>query len=346
MGLEIDFLRVGDGERSGDAMALRYGSPYTGYEVMVVDGGDQDAGERLVRHIREIYGTSVVQHVVNTHPDSDHASGLSVVLEHLDVRNLWMHQPWNHANGMLDRFKNPRLTAGGLEDRVRAALSAAHDLEQIAVRRRIPIHEQYLGTMIGPFTVLSPDEGWYLQHLVPNFERTPAAKEPAGGLLSMAFAALDAAGKWVAESMNIETLDESGETSAQNESSVVLYGNFEGNGVLLTGDAGRQALTAAILFALQNGIALTALELFQVPHHGSRRNVSPTILNNISGKFAVISVSPGSSTHPRRKVTNALKRRGMRVYKTTTDLNHVIGWPRRSGVSDAEEIPFFDHVEA
>src|SRR5271155_1444483 len=93
-GLEIDFLQVGDGERSGDAVALRYGDLPTGFEVMVIDGGNKASGEALVRHITSEYGTTTVGHVLNTHPDGDHSSGLTEVLRYLDVKKLWMHRPW------------------------------------------------------------------------------------------------------------------------------------------------------------------------------------------------------------------------------------------------------------
>ena len=66
-GIELDFLQVGDGERSGDAIAQRYGNPLTGYDVMIVDGGNKASGEELVRHVTGIYRTGTVQHVVNTH---------------------------------------------------------------------------------------------------------------------------------------------------------------------------------------------------------------------------------------------------------------------------------------
>jgi len=36
IGFEIDFLAVGDGERSGDAIAIRYGSTTAGYRVGIV----------------------------------------------------------------------------------------------------------------------------------------------------------------------------------------------------------------------------------------------------------------------------------------------------------------------
>jgi beta-lactamase superfamily II metal-dependent hydrolase len=84
----------------------------------------------------------------------------------------------------------------------------------------------------------------------------------------------------------------------------------------------------------------------QVPHHGSRRNVSPSVLNEITCEHALVSVAPKSTTHPRRKVTNAFKRRGAKVYKTNGGLlNYTINWQRRPEISDASEIPFYDRVE-
>jgi beta-lactamase superfamily II metal-dependent hydrolase len=346
-GLEVDFLQVGDGERSGDAIALRYGSSLAGYEVIIIDGGNKESGAALVEHVARVYGTSTVQHVLNTHPDGDHSSGLTEVLERLDVKNLWLHRPWNYAAGLLDRFRDPRFTPGGLEARIREALDAAHQLEEIATARRIPIYEPYEGISIGPFLVLSPNARWYLNDLVPNFARTPDAKHQPAGILSPIFKAASEAVEWVAESLNFETLDESGETSAQNESSVVLYGVFNGKGVLFTADAGREALTRAILYAQSIGISLRNLECIQIPHHGSKRNVSPSVLDQMMGRIALVSVAPKSITHPRRKVTNAFKRRGARVFRTNGSfLNYVIDLPRRPNVFDAPEIPFYDRVEA
>jgi glyoxylase-like metal-dependent hydrolase (beta-lactamase superfamily II) len=143
LGIELDFLQVGDGERSGDAIALRCGSPLTGHEVMIVDGGNKASGEALVRHVTGTYGTTTVQHVVNTHPDGDHSSGLTEVLENLDVKNLWMHRPWAYAAGLLSKFRDPRFTATGLETRLREALDAAHELEKLALAKKIPIREPF-----------------------------------------------------------------------------------------------------------------------------------------------------------------------------------------------------------
>jgi len=84
-------------------------------------------------------------------------SGLSVVLESLDVKHLWMHQPWNYAGVILNRFRNPRLSAAGLEGTaVRAMRSdAAHDLEVIARAETHPGRRTVPGgchrPVLGPF---------------------------------------------------------------------------------------------------------------------------------------------------------------------------------------------------
>jgi hypothetical protein len=200
----------------------------------------------------------------------------------------------------------------------------------MAIARRIPISEPFQGAAIGPFIALSPERNWYLSELVPNFDRTPEARRPMPALVGAPLRAVAEAAAWIAESLNIETLGEDGETSAQNESSVVLYGDFGGNGVLFTGDAGRLALTRAIAYADALGISLRGLNCVQIPHHGSRRNVSPSVLDNITAQIALVSVAPKSTTHPRRKVTNAFRRRGARVFRTNGSfLNYTINWPRR-----------------
>src|SRR4051794_32201070 len=134
MAYEIDFIPVGDGERSGDAIALRYGNlsgPRSEQQVYVIDGGNKESGEALVQHITKHYGTDYVDIVLLTHPDADHSSGLTVVLEKLRVGTLYMHQPWNHAEDIRHLFDDDRVTPSGLEDRTWRALENARELEKL-----------------------------------------------------------------------------------------------------------------------------------------------------------------------------------------------------------------------
>lgn len=316
MKYEIEFLAVGNGEKSGDAILVRY-EENSGYKIMIIDGGSKDSGEAIVNHIKTHYSTDYVDYVVNTHPDQDHASGLSVVLEKLEVGELWIHRPWNYTKQIIDFFHDGRMTEQSLKERLQQSFSYVYPLEEIAKKKNIPIYEPYEGRYIGVFEVLSPKKNWYLYDLIPNFNKTPQAKSSVGlALKSMKEAILN----WISEEMHIETLSENGTTSADNESSTILYGNLGGKGILFTGDAGTLALNKAYQYKPSISENLTFI---QVPHHGSRNNVSPSILDNLLGKriqevnkTAFISASKNSTTHPRQSVVNAFIRRGCQVATT------------------------------
>lgn len=362
VGYEIDFLPVGTGTRCGDAIAIRYGSA-SNYKVIVYDGGTKESGQALVNHIKTHYGTTRVDYVVNSHPDGDHASGLSVVLEQLEVGELWMHQPWNYSDVIRNYFKDGRITSNSLGERLKNKMSAAYALEQLAEEKGIPVYEPFRGADIGGFFVLSPEQDWYVHNLITEFSKSPEqkmAEDLAAQSIMKSMAALARkAVSWVAEHWGSELLHEDVETSAENESSVVLYGVVDGRGILLTGDAGVQALTAAADFTESRGVFLSEnLKFVQMPHHGSRNNVSPTVLERILGptkasndglstKTAFVSTAKESTTHPRKSVTNAFIRRGADVSDTKgKPICSRHNFPARPGWVNLIPMQFSGEVEA
>ena len=63
IGYEIDFLAVGEGEKSGDAIALRFGSLLTDppqQTVFVIDGGFKDSGQALRRVSQEMSASNIL----------------------------------------------------------------------------------------------------------------------------------------------------------------------------------------------------------------------------------------------------------------------------------------------
>lgn len=350
-GYEIDFLPVGNGDKSGDAIIIRY-RLNEDYKIMVIDGGTKESGEEIVRHIKKYYNTDRVDYLVNTHPDADHASGLEIVLEELQVGEVWVHRPWVHPHKIRHLFKDGRITDNSLSDRLREGLRYAHRLEELAKQKNIKVNEPYTGSCIGIFRVLSPDKDWYLD-LVPQFNKTPDAYKAQESLTTC----LQEIKNSVREYIGFETLSEDGETSAENESSVILYANIAGHGILLTGDAGNKALNRACDYAEQLKIDLQSCHFIQVPHHGSRNNVSPSTLNRLIGpitsnhalppkKIAYISVSKNSTTHPRKQVTNAFYRRGVEIHQTKgLTKRHSYNMGKRAGWIASEPIPFYDLVE-
>jgi beta-lactamase superfamily II metal-dependent hydrolase len=348
MPFDVDFLAVGDGARSGDALALRYGNLSSQQTVVVIDGGTQESGEKIVEHVKHYYNSNRADIVISTHPDSDHISGLSVVLEKLEVGNLLMHKPWEHAEDIRSLFVDDLLTARGLEIKLARALQGAKNLEKIAKRKNIPITEPFEGvhTADNSLLVLGPSKT-YFQSLLCNFRCTPQPKESSTFLSTLLTKAGEAV-TWVQETLGQETLDDLGITSAENNSSAIVLLRQDNESLLFTGDAGIPALTNAADYAASQGINLSGLRFFQVPHHGSRRNLGPTILNRLTPRTAFISVCcDGAPKHPSRKVTNALRRRGASPYATKgLGLWHNLNGPVRSGWSAVEPLPFYDQVEA
>jgi beta-lactamase superfamily II metal-dependent hydrolase len=368
MGFEVDFLPVGEGEKSGDAIAIRCGNltgPRTEQFVIVIDGGTLDSGDALVGHIQSVYGTNIVDLAISSHPDGDHASGLERVLEELTVRRLWMHRPWEHSSDIRHMFKDGTISKDRLSAKMRKALDDAWDLEKIAERKGIPITEPFAdGEANGQYQgiyVLGPTEDYY-QSLLPNFRDMPAAKEAvagyfAGGFRSFAKGAVEVVER-VLETWGKETLQDPAEdaTSSENNSSAIILLRVDGKDLLFTADAGVPALERAVNLAEASGIALSACYFQQVPHHGSKRNVGPQLLNRLIGpklpnsgttnKTAIVSAAKDAPKHPAKKVVNAYIRRGARVLATQgVGIQLPFNAPSRYGWVTATPLSFSQEVE-
>jgi beta-lactamase superfamily II metal-dependent hydrolase len=327
---EIDFLDV-ESKKSGDAIPLRYELNGVSW-IHVVDGGYQACGDKVVNHIRTYYGNpSYIDRVIVTHPDGDHSGGLRTVLEQFRVGELWMLRPWLYADEIIARFVN-YTSVDNLKRRLRQVYPNLAALEEIATEKGIPISEPFQGARIGAFTVLAPTKSRYLDLIVES-ERTPESVEEAEetAVASLGRFVERAAAKvvnflraaWGEEVFSVE------ETSAENEMSVIQYANICGQRILLTGDAGRSALTEAADYAPFIGLALPGIDRFQVPHHGSRRNVSTEVLDRWLGErlpakplpgqerfTAIISSAKEDTDHPRKAVVRALWHRGAKVVAT------------------------------
>ena len=316
---EIDFLPVestsGEGSKSGDAVACRFTVESTGTQaVVVVDGGFSDTGGQLADHISKYFGTATVDLMISTHPDADHLNGLSTALDVLNVQALWMHLPWMHSGGVDEHFSN---------------IEAVRDLAEKAEARHIPITEPFTGLQGfgGQVEVMGPSEGYYKelveQHLEEErsgYSRGTTSQRP--GLIAKGLDLLER----MAASLPIETLTDESDVSPRNNSSVVTLIRADDRHLLLTGDAGVEALEyAAEEYEAKFGsFEASPLKFLQAPHHGSKRNLGPTILDRILGPkgsafqptTSFISSAKAAPKHPSPKVVNALSRRGASVSAT------------------------------
>ena len=357
---EIDFLNV-ESSKSGDAIPLRYHLGGTTY-IHVVDGGFQDTGDKVVEHIKKYYGNPrYIDRVVASHPDGDHTGGLRRVLQEFEVKELWMLRPWLYANEIIDRFS--RFTSvENLQIRLKKIYPNIAALEEIAVEKGIPIQAPFQGAGLGAFRVLAPTKTRYLDLIVES-EKTPEAEKEARETGAQTFRALlgqateRAISVWKA-AWGVEVFS-SAETSAENEMSVVQYANLCGARIVLTADAGRAGLSEAADYAPFVGLPLPGVDRFQVPHHGSRRNVSTEVLDRWLGprlsskpsegeeRFtAIVSAAKKDEDHPRKAVVRAFIHRGAKVYTTEkAGLRTAHNAPDREGWSSATSMDYPEEQE-
>lgn len=356
---EIDFVKAGE-NCSGDAIALRYQTDDGSMKIHVVDGGYTNDGQKLVDHINATYNyPNRIDHVVLTHPDRDHAAGLQTVLEEFSVGGLWMNRPWSHIDELLPRF-DYAYTREGLIQRLKKDFPHTATLEALATQSGIPIYDTFQGQAIGEFIVLSPTREFYLDMIVAS-EKTPEA-EREETVLGRTFEVVREAARYVAQLWGVENLkgDITG-TSSENETSIVQYANLCGEGVLLTGDAGVQALEEAHSYAVAGGLTLPGIDKFQIPHHGARRNLSTEILDKWLGPrlafrpdasqltfSAMISAHENDEDHPRKAVLRAIWHRGGHV--TSTERQSFVYWKGRHqewrpGTSGMEPINYPESEE-
>ena len=326
MGYEVDFMQVGQESKGGDAIALRWGDlrsndkPNSEQFVAVIDGGYEKSGEDLAELINTYYHTDTIDLVVSTHPDADHIGGLSHILDEFIVKKLWIHKPWEHNKGIASKFQDGRVTDNSISNRLRDLCEAAWKLCQKAKEKNIKIEEPFFckDTPIqyscygGVLKVLGPSQDYY-ETLLPDFDGT-VSQSPAQNTFAKNREMI-----W-----GEDAIDDKGETSAKNNSSTILEFRYKGHKILFTADAGIPAFRRA------SGNVKNIdgeLRMIQIPHHGSWRNVSPDVLDNMIGFIdksnnsnitvtAVVSCAEDHDhKHPNKRVLNAFIHRGCTCYK-------------------------------
>lgn len=350
---EIDFLEAGD-RGSGDAIALRYRDDGGQDYIHVVDGGYTADGQKIVAHIKKYYENAThIDHVVLTHPDGDHSAGLKTVLQDFTIGTLWMNRPWVHIAELLPRF-HYEYKEQGLIRRLRRDFRNTAELEAIAVEQEITIRSVFQGDRIGAFCVLAPSRSRYLDCVVES-EKTPEperAARIAGQIFEHVVKVLRSfSALWGEENLKGDAEG----TSPENESSIVQFADLCDQKILLTGDAGVQALSEGYQYLVQRGVDLPGIDRLQVPHHGSRRNLSSDVLDawlgeklpqrSTNNKFtAIISANQNDKAHPKKAVVRALIHRGARVYQTNGVLHTFSNAPSR-GWSAATELEYPEEME-
>ena len=358
MRYEIDFIATKENKGNADAICFRYEKDGKFINV-VYDGGSKVLANKLIKHLEEFYFKNEyypkIDYLICSHPDQDHASGLIEVIEKFEIDKIMMNIPWNYIDDIWDNVNDGRISKESLEKRLKDDYPYVVEIEKLAKEKGIEIIEGFEDKQINEnLKILSPSKEFFIE-LLKKSKKTEYLDESNYKSNIYTESAKSTISNWIKELWSKDSLKEDVETSEENEMSIVLLGDMEENKFLLTGDVGLKGLEKAIEKGNIIGIPLTEINFYQIPHHGSRHNLSSSIMNKMVGnivsegiklkKVAYASVAYGSD-HPRKAVVNAFIRRGVQVYKTNGyTLHQSFLMPEREGWTSVPELPFNEKVE-
>ena len=353
MAFEIDLLPVGSEKKSGDCIAMRYGDLVKGKEeqtVIVVDGGYAGTWKDTLKpHLSKYYNCEIngklhIDIVILSHPDLDHVSGLVEMAkdEDVEIEMIMMHRPWEELSPSW--FRDGRITKDSLKNRLGDAFEKAKELDDATrnvTKPKLNVGKcNHKGASV---TILGPSSEFH-KTCIANCERTP---QQANNVVNLPQS------QNLKKSIDFEPYVE-GEikwyedetTSPINESSLIILFEYEGVKVLLTGDAGKVGLTNAINYAHLNGIKLNDCKIIKMPHHGSRKNVNPSIMDAFVGSETLLysCATDDLGHHPSKRLINLMKEKGFKQYSTSGRTLHWgkdapnRGWKSASGYDCFDEI--------
>ena len=361
MAYEIDIIGVGDEvKKDADAIVIHWKSEQNSDKIVIYDGGLQVHGDKMVKHLNEyiFYDSKekIIDCIICSHSDMDHTVGLKKILEEFKVKKIYMNRPWLYVDEVWDSVNDGRITKESLMRRLKEQYKYIYEIEEIATNKGVEISDAFQGQIIeNKLEILSPSKEFYLKLMIES-SKTPLEELNDNRSPTQFTKKIIQYVKNLIESWNKEQLRENVETSSENEMSVVVWGDMEEEKFLLTGDAGIRALNEAIAYSNKIGKSIKDnVNFLQIPHHGGRHNVSPSVLDNLIGevvkekttigKTAFVSVAKHSD-HPLQMVVNAFIRRGVKVYKTDGRImRHSINMPIREGWTSMKKLDFDKNVE-
>lgn len=298
--ITIDMIDVGKGDSYVVELHDDTGQRFS----FVVDGGTREKSEAVIAHVNK-YHNGQVNLAICTHPDTDHIGGLISLMEQCKVGHLFLNDPRDilPETTLLQRARN-FLTPDEVSV-FKSAFERIDELKEQALYQNTTHHPNTFSSSQPRFQwgewniyVLGPSENLFRDiWLNEDVVRDWFSSDLMDGLVSL--------------HPNTSVLDDpSIDTKPVNNSSIILLIEGYGRKYLFTGDAGKRALRDAMTVK-----DVAGLTWFDVPHHGSRRNIDTQIINHLSPQVAYIS-SPGTAKHPRKTVIRALQKAGTAVYST------------------------------
>ncbi|RJQ35155.1 MBL fold metallo-hydrolase [Candidatus Parcubacteria bacterium] len=298
-GMSVEMIDV----RKGDAILVELRDGANRGLTLIVDGGCAEQGVKVLPYLQTHHAANA-KVVVSTHSDNDHIGGLADIIAATRPARVYMNDPrfFQNEASIIERARR-ELAVEQLE-RLRAAFERMDGVRTAAAA--IPTDVYWV--FAGPNPILTWGQ-WNIYAVGPTTAHFDDVWFTEGTLAGLYSNDSEEAVEQTRRSGR-GLIDDGTDTSGMNNTSIMLLIEGPGQKVLLTGDGGMRAIREG--HAIKD---LSNLTLFDVPHHGSRRNVDTAILELLRPRVAYIS-SPGTPKHPRRAVVRKLQHVGSVVYST------------------------------
>lgn len=287
--------------KSGDCLWLEYGEPGAS-KIILIDGGLKGSFTYLDRRIRKairVRGTAGlhIDLLVVTHIDTDHINGILKLLTQtkypLTFGDIWFNGRRHLRSDVLGVAQGDQMTRLILDNQLpwnRAfdggpvVISSHASLPSMTMRDGLKL------TLLGPTRERLRELGKTWPEVVEEFDRQEGTPTRRADLLGP-------------RNVWPPVWEETTETddSVTNGSSIAMLAEYQGQSLLLTGDAFAEDLTQS-LSKLRGERNLTQVplpvSLFKLSHHGSVANVSQDLLRQVACCTYVISTDGVAHSHP------------------------------------------------
>lgn len=293
--------------KRGDSLLIEYGDGVACGRILI-DCGFKSAYTDAIRPALEnLDGTKRFRLLVVTHVDLDHVNGVLAMFTDpscpVSFDEVWFNT-FEHLQGK--RVVQPRLEQfGGPE---------GEELSQQLITKKVDWNRAFDGRAVTTTTPMEPiDEHLQVTVLSPTIEQladlTPKwATECVNAGIKPGFQPAEPAdvrspfeefgAPTVADVHQLAATRFEAEDSKSNGSTIALLLRHGRCRVLLTGDAANDQLVEAISPLARAAGGRLPLDLMQVPHHGSKGNLSKELLGLVDCQRFIVSTDGGSFGHP------------------------------------------------
>lgn len=313
--IEIDILPASTDAKGGDSVLIRigtfsYDNKKNNQKVILIDSGYQENADRITSYLSEHYQTDTIDIAIISHPDMDHISGFKKLLDDdvVKIKETFIHDPWSHAKTIYSKTRDGRRTINAIKNEFDESLKSLSEILDNVDN----INTEPLGTgLITEFDgvklyLLGPSKEYYqkLLYCFPGME----GEIPYGDTDIYHKNEVD-------YSPHMPHFLENPVTSAKNSSStiILIHGKNDSPIALFTGDAGTEAIEEALKAADYYNLSYKNVNLFQIPHHGSIKNISEHLIKRIQPIQTYVSAPPNNPKHPSRLLLNYLDNNGFAV---------------------------------